>query len=389
MPKTIAAACRKPGMRHDECVGYLHQVHSRVALENSVSGCGGVVKCLVLTLTLVAGSSTMLAAAAAPVADALSRPAVLTRQASQSVLLGAARAGTRLVAVGERGIVVLSDDNGATWRQARVPVSVTLTAVRFVDAKQGFAVGHGGVVLASTDGGETWVKKLDGIQAAELALKAAKASGDPKALREAQRLVADGADKPFLDLHFFDARRGIVVGAYNLIFVTEDGGETWQPWMDRLDNPKALHLYALRVRDNTLLIAGEQGLVLRSDNGGGSFRRLATPYKGSFFTAELPTGDEIVVGGLRGNIWRSVDGGATWTRVEVQVPVSFVASAQRAGRELLLANQAGMLFSVRDGLLVPLPGKPLPLLNAVLPLEGGGLLTLSLVGVTVVLAPAK
>jgi photosystem II stability/assembly factor-like uncharacterized protein len=331
----------------------------------------------------------MLAAAGAPVADALSRPAVLTRQASQSVLLGAAHAGARLVAVGERGIVVLSDDNGATWRQARVPVSVTLTAVRFVDAKQGFVVGHGGVVLASADGGETWVKKFDGIQAAALVLKAAKASGDPKALREAERLVADGADKPLLDLHFFDARRGIVVGAYNLMFVTENGGETWQPWMDRLDNPKALHLYALRARGNTLLIAGEQGLVLRSDDAGRSFRRLATPYKGSFFTAELPSGDEIVLAGLRGNVWRSADGGANWTRVAVQAPVSFVASAQRAERELLLANQAGMLFSERDGLLVPLPGKPLPLLNAVLPLEGGGLLTLSLVGAIVVPAVAK
>jgi photosystem II stability/assembly factor-like uncharacterized protein len=387
MTKMIGA-CRKSGMMRGEYVGYLHQVHARIALENPVSGRGGVVKCFVLALTLVGGSSTMLAAAA-PVADALSRPAVLTRQASQSVLLGAAHAGTRLVAVGERGIVVLSDDSGATWRQAPVPVSVTLTAVRFVDAKQGFAVGHGGVVLASADGGESWVKKLDGIQAAELALKAAKASGDQKALREAERLVADGADKPLLDLHFFDALRGIVVGAYNLIFVTEDGGETWQPWMDRLDNPKALHLYALRVRGNTLLIAGEQGLVLRSDDAGRNFRRLATPYNGSFFTAELLSGDEIVVAGLRGNLWRSVDGGANWTRVAVQVPVSFVASAQRAGRELLFANQTGMLFSVRDGSLVPLPGKPQPLLNAVLPLQDGGLLTLSLVGAIVLPAPAK
>jgi photosystem II stability/assembly factor-like uncharacterized protein len=389
MTKMIAAACRKPGMMHCEYIGCLHQGHARIALEKPVSGRGGVAKCLVFALTLVGGSSTMLAAAAAPVADALSRPAVPTRQASQSVLLGAAQAGTRLVAVGERGIVVLSDDNGATWRQALVPVSVTLTAVRFIDATQGFAVGHGGVVLASADGGETWVKKLDGIQAAALALKAAEASGDAKTLREAERLVADGADKPLLDLHFFDARRGIVVGAFNLVFATEDGGETWQPWMDRLDNPKALHLYALRARGNTLLIAGEQGLVLRSDDAGGSFRRLATPYKGSFFTAELPSGDEIVVAGLRGNVWRSADGGANWTRAAVQMPVSFVASAQRAGRELLLANQAGMLFSVRDGLLAPLPGKPQPLLNAVLPLEDGGLLTLSLVGAIVVPAAAK
>jgi photosystem II stability/assembly factor-like uncharacterized protein len=62
-------------------------------------------------------------------------------------LTGIARAGKRLVAVGERGIVVLSDDDGATWRQASVPVSVTLAAVQFPTPTQGWVVGHYGVVL--------------------------------------------------------------------------------------------------------------------------------------------------------------------------------------------------------------------------------------------------
>ena len=100
---------------------------------------------------------------AAPVADALVRPALPVAAPARATLLGVAPAGARLVAVGERGIVALSDDAGQTWRQGRVPVSVTLTAVRFIDARNGFAVGHGGVVLASTDGGETWEVLFDGL----------------------------------------------------------------------------------------------------------------------------------------------------------------------------------------------------------------------------------
>ncbi len=48
-----------------------------------------------------------------------------------------ARAGDRLVAVGQRGHIVVSNDGGATWKQSPVPVSSDLTAVYFVNDKQG------------------------------------------------------------------------------------------------------------------------------------------------------------------------------------------------------------------------------------------------------------
>ena len=205
---------------------------------------------------------------AAPVGDALNRPAVQAAHPERAVLLAAAQAGQRIVAVGERGIVLLSDDGATSWRQVPVPTSVTLTAVRFVDDKHGWAVGHGGVILASTDGGATWTRQLDGKTAADLMLKAAQASGNPAAVKEAEWLVSAGADKPFLDLHFFDARHGIVVGAYNLAFETRDGGQTWSPIAPRLDNSRSLHLYAVRARGDKVLIVGEQGLVRLSTDGG-------------------------------------------------------------------------------------------------------------------------
>jgi len=339
---------------------------------------------------LLVGASALTAAqvqAAPSVGDALDRPAVSTRLAAHSVLLGAARAGARIVAVGERGIVVLSDDGARSWRQVQTPVSVTLTAVRFADDRHGIAVGHAGVVLVSSDGGETWTRRLDGKQAADLATRAAQASGDAAALKEAQRLVADGADKPLLDAIAFDAQRALVVGAYGLVFETRDAGASWTPWMKRLDNPRGLHLYAVRMRGKVMVIAGEQGLLLRSDDGGASFRRIATPYKGSFFTLELPSEQEIVVAGLRGNAWRSTDAGATWSRLEVPMPVSFTGSAMKDG-EVVLVNQAGFVFSGRNGEIKPMQGVPLPPLNGVLALDNGALLGLSIAGAIAIPVPA-
>jgi len=329
--------------------------------------------------------SAAFAAPQVPVGPALERPAVASRQAPRSVLLGAAQAGARLVAVGERGIVLLSDDDGARWAQVPVPVSVSLTAVRFADERHGWAVGHGGVILHTQDGGQRWVRQFDGLAAAKAVLDDARKRGTD--VREAERLVAEGADKPFFDLHFFDARRGIVVGAYNLAFATEDGGQTWQPIGQRLDNPKALHLYTLRARGNTVLIAGEQGLVLRSEDAGQTFKRITTPYTGSYFTAELPAAGGVVLAGLRGNVWRSRDGSA-WANAGTAMPVSFTASVS-SGADVLLANQGGALFRLGAGGLEPLSTPPGAPVTALLPLQSKRLLVLGLRGASVLALGSK
>ncbi|WP_457281821.1 WD40/YVTN/BNR-like repeat-containing protein [Polaromonas sp. P5_D5] len=271
----------------------------------------------------------------------LSQPALVTPKASGAATLAVTRAGTRLVAVGERGTVLLSDDHGATWRQAQVPVQATLTAVCFADERTGWAAGHLGVILRSVDGGATWEKQLDGIQAAELVKQAAQRSGDSQAMAQAEHLVEEGADKPFFDLEFVDARRGFAVGAYNLIFATEDGGKTWTAWGPRLPNPKALHLYGVRAHGRTLVIAGEQGLLLRSSDGGASFTALQSPYKGSFFGLLRTRGGALVAYGLRGSAYRSTDEGVHWDKLDTGVPMAVGAGMALPDGGFVLMSQAG------------------------------------------------
>ena len=338
-------------------------------------------------LALCAVCAAAAPAGATPVGDALERTALATRHAAQSVMLGAAQSGARVVAVGERGVIVVSEDSGKRWQQVIAPVSVTLTAVRFADAERLVAVGHGGVVLTSSDAGRHWTRRLDGKRLAELALAAAQAGGNAQRIKDALRLVAEGADKPLLDVLVFDAQRWLVVGAYGLAFATEDGGQSWASWMERLDNPKGLHLYAARRHADTFLLAGEQGLVLLSSDAGRSFKRLALPYKGSFFTAELAGPTDVLVAGLRGNVWRSSDAGAQWTQWPLPMPVSITGSVQRADGSFVFVNQAGVVLVSRNAGLVPAYPKPLPPLNGVLALNGGGLLALSVQGVLALPAP--
>lgn len=295
-------------------------------------------------LAFCLSGNPFIAAQAAPFA-ALQQPALPSAKASRAVLLGLTRAGARLVAVGERGIVLLSDNSGRSWRQASVPVSVSLTAVQFVDAEQGWAVGHLGVVLHSQDGGETWHKQLDGEAAAGLAVQAAERDvqqpGGARNLQLAQRLMRDGPDKPFLDLYFRDRLHGFIVGAYNLIYRTDDGGQHWQAWMQHVDNPHGLNLYGIRASGSDLLVVGERGLLLRSSDDGQSFQALASPYDGSFFGLLATRDGALVAYGLRGNAWWSGDRGEHWRRLETGVESTLASAIELQDASLLLVSQSG------------------------------------------------
>lgn len=288
--------------------------------------------------------------------DVLDAPAPVSPLADQGLLQAIAKAGDRLIAVGQRGAIVVSSDGGATWKQSRVPVSADLTSVFFVDDKNGWAVGHDGVILHTDDGGEKWIVQLRGRGANDLLVAAMerKVSAEPssaeakKLLEEAKRYRAQGSDKPFLDVWFADRLNGYAVGAYNLIFRTSDGGKTWEPWFDRTDNPKFFNLYAIRPAAGALYVAGEAGLVLKLDAASQRFRAVPTPYNGSFFGI-ADGGSAVIVFGLRGTVYTSADGGASWHQVDAGLPAAVVAAARGDGPTVLLADAGGRIAASANG----------------------------------------
>ncbi|HGM5583155.1 TPA: WD40/YVTN/BNR-like repeat-containing protein [Pseudomonas putida] len=306
----------------------------------------------VLALNLVAAAIAA-QATETPVADVLQRPALQVAAPTKAVLIDITRAGERLVAVGEQGLILLCDDDGRSCQQVQSPTSVSLTAVTFPSASQGWAIGHGGVVLHSSDAGQSWTVQLDGQAAAQRELEAASASADDspaaqRRLKAAHALVAEGADKPWLALYFANEREGTLVGAFGLVLHTPDGGASWQSWMNRLDNPAGNHLYAITGRDQQLYIAGEQGTLWSSDDGGAHFRRLPSPYEGSFFALGLEPDGELLAAGLKGNVWRSRDQGQHWQPVKNTFASSIVAARNASDGHLMLADQGGRLLLPDD-----------------------------------------
>jgi len=305
-----------------------------------------------LLMALVAGAAAAASAAGALDAswrDVLDTPAVASPLASRALLNGLTRAGTRVVAVGQRGHVLTSDDAGKSWQQATVPVSSDLVAVCFPTAQQGWAVGHDGVVLHSTDGGRSWQRALDGRSVGELMVAHYGRSNDEKMLAEARRFASQGAENPFLDVWFENASTGYVVGAFGLILRTVDGGAHWEPLLHVVDNPKGLHLYAVKGFGGELFIVGEQGLALKLEHESGRFRAMELPYKGTLFGL---VGNEraLLAHGLRGSVVRSTDGGRSWQIVPTGVPVGLTASTvDEQGRFVIVSQSGHVLVSQDDG----------------------------------------
>lgn len=282
-------------------------------------------------------------------------PAMPSLLAAHAPLIGVAQAGHRIVAVGLRGDIVYSDDEGRTWVQAKVPVSTDLVAVSFPDAKQGWAVGHGGVVIHTDDGGATWVKQTDGKHLSTLAVNYyARMATDnhsaevKRAFDDAKASASDGSTEALLDVFFENDKSGFVVGTFNRVFHTEDGGKSWIPWMERTSNPDDFHFYSVHGTGNRIILTGEHGMVWELNRDKQSFEPRPTPYKGTLF-GSLESGSDIVVYGMRGSLFRSSDGCATWERVDVPSRAGITGGVVLADGSFMLVNQAGIALFSRDG----------------------------------------
>lgn len=244
---------------------------------------------------------------------------------STTAYLAAARAGARIVAVGERGTIALSDDEGGHWRQAKtVPVSALLTDVKFVDAQTGWAVGHWGTILKTVDGGETWsLQRRDST-----------------------------ADQPLFSVAFSNASEGVAVGLWSMMLRTQDGGATWvrvelptAPGAKRSDR----NLYCVFSDGNgRMFIAAERGTVLRSEDNGASWKAIDTGYTGSLWTGIALKDGDLLVGGLRGSLLRSSDLGLTWRTVKTGTTSSLTSLSQMPDGTLLAAGLDGVLLKSQD-----------------------------------------
>jgi photosystem II stability/assembly factor-like uncharacterized protein len=276
--------------------------------------------------------------------------------------MAVAKDGNRIIAVGMRGLIVVSEDTGRTWQQVVSPVQSDLTGVTFGGAQHWWATGHDGVILATADGGRTWLRQFDGRLATSQfvdyyrnQIKAGRSDLQP-ILNQTERNFERGPVLPFLDVVFDDEKRGFVVGPFGLIAATEDAGKTWVPWVERIDNPDSLNLNGARKIGRDIYLVGERGMIYRLDRTRGRFVRLPTGYAGSLFGI-VGNAQVLAAFGLRGTVVTSTDGGATWKVASIPAPAALAGADMLEDGRPVFVNTAGMVWiGTTDGSsFTPLP----------------------------------
>jgi len=280
------------------------------------------------------------------IADITPLPAVNAPLANKSLLLDIVNVEQqKLVAVGERGHILLSSD-AVNWQQVSVPVQSTLTGVYFLNALKGWAVGHDSTIINTIDGGNTW---------------------------RIQQFKPE-LEKPLLDVVFKNDMEGIAVGAYGQFFRTGDGGHTWQSEFHQeflfsedieyleelkkedeeayLDERSSIlpHFNRVIIDGRTLYLVGEIGLIAKSNDFGKHWQKFSEIYQGSFFDLTRTQKGNLVVVGLRGNAFRSLKNGTPWQRSETNTTAllnSVVLSDD--DRVFILGNNGVVLESKNDG----------------------------------------
>lgn len=143
----------------------------------------------------------------------------------------------RAIAVGENGLVLLTQDGGETWSRQDSTVNTHLLSVAF-SGEIGIAVGESGALVRTNDGGVTW--KLHDLDSKGALTDVAAADADhwvTVGLDGRMLNSTDGGqtwnelshvtERTLRAVAFQNAREGIAIGISGVTLVTDDGGTSW------------------------------------------------------------------------------------------------------------------------------------------------------------------
>lgn len=302
---------------------------------------------LLLTLLLATASAAPLSAAQPDTDTAIWR-------ATHGLLLGLARAGNRIVAVGSNGAILLSDDEGATWRLTKSPTDELLTSVVFPTPTEGWAVGQDETIIHTADAGVTWTGQYSKKDADQTLFSIIS--------------LAPG--------HLFTS------GAYNVTLETQDGTHWTEGKIPATDDD--YHLNCAINRGNDILVTGEGGHAFI--RFAGAWTPMKLPYDGSQFACALGADGSFYSFGLRGTAFRALPGAREWTKLESNTQRSFFGAANLSNGAIAIVGSNGLLdiFDPATNKMREMPSPNPDTLSAVIEAHGGKLIVAGDDGVHIV-----
>jgi len=260
----------------------------------------------------------------------------------------------RVVVAGlQNGAVLVSADSGQSWR--REPVGNA--------AIVGMTACPDGTLLGIDFYSKVWHADADGAHWTPVAIEkpnvplAVTCDGQGRwwvaGTRSRITVSADngatwtltdlGEDAQITAIQFLDAQFGVATAEFGMVFVTEDGGASWNR---RPDMPNEFYPYdALYLSKDEGIVSGLAGQMLYTADGGQTWTEQANATKAPlyrlFMVGDVPHGVGAggVVARLETDAWRAVP-------YPDPLPVFFAAGAPAAGQPAVVAGGPGGLLRV-------------------------------------------
>ncbi len=230
--------------------------------------------------------------------------------------------------VGDRGSIFQTDDRGTTWTLKPSKQSAALLKVAAIDAQKACAVGEHGVILCTGDGGATWnVQKFEDLVFFDVAFTDPNNGWAVGEFATAVRTVDGGktwtvqtgaqrtiSADPYFAIAFDNASNGLVLGLSGSNMTTADGGKTWKTGGVNDDSRSFYAAAPIRSNDsNGYYVGGENGITARVMQGK---VELTSSTTSNAITSLAFAPNFAIAVGLYGTIMRSDDGGQHWSLVK-------------------------------------------------------------------------
>ena len=221
-----------------------------------------------------------------------------------------------LIAVGENGTIIKSDDLGVTWDDVSIPISTDFNQIEIYDSARIthiWVVGDNGIIYKSTNGGDLWT------------------------------LQASGATKDLNGIYALDASTVIIVGDDETVLKTSDSGSTWA----LVRYGYFAEFYDVYYSSSTNgIVAASDGLYYTT-NGGAAWTAFSEVSTNSFYTLDFYSSSQAAAVG-RSVAYTTDDGGATWTSVEIpdEEGSEYLYDVEYFGDSMMIAGMTSYMKSI-------------------------------------------
>ncbi|NJD36473.1 MAG: hypothetical protein FIA96_16885 [Betaproteobacteria bacterium] len=257
--------------------------------------------------------------------------------------------GKLLVGVGSNGVVVSSDNEGATWKRTVLPGVSSLIGLAVCPDGSWAALDFYRKVWIADPAATKWDVRELTTKANPLAITC-DSKGQYWVVGSRTTLMSSvdkganwksqdfGEDAILMSIQFLNAENAIITGEFGILLTTKDGGSSWQQGK-KIPNDFFPHA-ALFTDTRTGWVSGLAGVILHTTDGGNNWVKQPGGVGAPMYSLVQHKG-EMYAMGINGLVLKLTAG--EWTLIEARKAPYLRSALSLGDKGMLIAGGAGTL----------------------------------------------